>query len=76
MLTVKLPPVLPPTRFKRIDLKVDRTWQPGVYNGILALDPGRITETDVRMTLAAGPTPRIMNLHGGIYPVHLVMESF
>ena len=26
--------------------------------------------------LAAGPTPRILNLHGGIYPVHLVMESF
>jgi hypothetical protein len=31
VLTVKLPRVLPPTRFKRIDLKVDRTWQPGVY---------------------------------------------
>ncbi len=49
---------------------------PALEERILALDPGRITETDVRMTLAAGPTPRIMNLHGGIYPVHLVMESF
>ena len=27
-------------------------------------------------TLAAGPTPRIILLHGGIYPVHLAMESF
>ena len=32
VLTVTLPRVQPPTRFKRIDLKVDRTWQPGVYN--------------------------------------------
>ena len=31
---------------------------------------------DVRDTLAKGPTPRIMLLHGGIYPVHLAMESF
>ena len=42
---------------------------------ILALDPERITPADVR-TLAAGPTPRIVLLHGGIYPVHLAMESF
>ena len=43
---------------------------------ILALDPERITEDDVRNTLAKGPTPRIMLLHGGIYPVHLAMVSF
>jgi hypothetical protein len=30
-LNVVLPDVVPPTRFKRIDLRVDRTWQPGVY---------------------------------------------
>ena len=42
---------------------------------ILALDPGRITEDDVRDTLGTGPAPRIMLLHGGIYPVHLVMVS-
>ena len=28
---VQLPAVPPPARFKRIDLKVDRTWQPAVY---------------------------------------------
>ncbi len=42
---------------------------------ILALDPERITEDDVRYTLAKGPTPRIMLLHGGIYPVYLAMMS-
>ena len=46
-----------------------------VEERILALDPARISDKDVA-TLAAGPTPRIMLLHGGIYPVHLVMESF
>jgi pimeloyl-ACP methyl ester carboxylesterase len=42
---------------------------------ILALDPDRLSAADVA-TLAAGPTPHIILLHGGIYPVHLVMESF
>jgi hypothetical protein len=49
---------------------------PQVEAGILALDPDRVTDADVRHLLALGPTPRIMLLHGGIYPVHLVMESF
>lgn len=43
---------------------------------ILALDPERITPDDVANTLAKGPAPRIILLHGGIYGVHLVMESF
>lgn len=43
---------------------------------ILALDPSQVSDSDVRQLLAAGPTPRIVLLHGGIYPVHLVMESF
>ena len=30
-LNVVLPDVAPPIRYKRIDLRVDRTWQPGVY---------------------------------------------
>ena len=42
---------------------------------ILAIDPLHVSAQDVA-TLASGPTPRIMLLHGGIYPVHLVMESF
>ncbi len=43
---------------------------------ILALDPERIGAEEVRDTLAAGPTPQIMNIHGGIYPVHLAMTDF
>lgn len=43
---------------------------------ILALDPEHISDSDVRSTLAAGPAPRIMLFHGGVYGVHLLMESF
>ncbi len=43
---------------------------------ILALDPFRVSGSDVRNTLAKGPTPHIMLIHGGIYPVHLAMTSF
>jgi len=43
---------------------------------ILALDPEHISESDVRSTLAAGPTPQIILLHGSIYPSHLLMTSF
>jgi hypothetical protein len=43
---------------------------------ILALDPQRVSDSDVRQVLALGPTPRIIALHGGIYPVHVLMESF
>jgi hypothetical protein len=43
---------------------------------ILALDPEKITDDDVRTTLKGAPAPRIILLHGGIYPVHLVMASF
>jgi hypothetical protein len=48
---------------------------PALEDRILALDPERVTPADVQM-LAKGPTPRIMLLHGGIYPVHLSMVSF
>ena len=53
-------------------LSIDRA----VEDRILALDPKRIGEDDVRNTLAKGPTPRIFEVHGGVYPVHLLMESF
>jgi pimeloyl-ACP methyl ester carboxylesterase len=49
---------------------------PSVEQRILALDPERVGADDVRNTLACGPTPHIMNIHGGIYPVHLAMTSF
>jgi hypothetical protein len=53
-------------------LSIDRA----VEDRILALDPKRVGEDDVRNTLAKGPTPRIFEVHGGVYPVHLLMESF
>src|SRR4029453_11295004 len=40
---------------------------------ILALDPEHISAAGVA-TLAAGPTPHLILLHGGIYPVHRAME--
>ncbi len=43
---------------------------------ILALDPEHITEKDVNSLLSRAPAPRIINIHGGIYPVHLLMKSF
>lgn len=49
---------------------------PALQAKIVALDPEHVSDSDVRTVLAAGPTPRIVNVHGGIYPVHLVMESF
>src|SRR6266699_6312126 len=45
-------------------------------NRILALDPERISEEDVKKTLALGPTPRIILSHGGVILVYMAMESF
>ena len=52
------------------------TPDPQLEPRILALDPQQVSDRDVRQLLADGPTPRIVSLHGGIYPVHLLMESF
>lgn len=43
---------------------------------ILALDPEHVSDYDVRSTLAAGPTPRIILVHASVYPVYLLMTSF
>jgi hypothetical protein len=53
-------------------LPLDRTAE----DRILALDPAHVTEADLRGPLAHAPAPRIILLHGGIYPVHLIMVSF
>lgn len=45
-------------------------------NQILALDPENISADDVKNVLSKAPAPRILNIHGGIYPVHLCMISF
>ncbi|MGE5669436.1 MAG: hypothetical protein ACM338_14690, partial [Betaproteobacteria bacterium] len=44
-----------------------------VQERLLALDPDHIDDRDVRDVLAKGPAPRIILLHGGIYPVYLLM---
>jgi hypothetical protein len=49
---------------------------PGLEDRILALDPDRITERDLRTTLVAAPAPRVISVHGGVYPVYLAMASF
>jgi pimeloyl-ACP methyl ester carboxylesterase len=67
----------PPTRLPavqgvRAKLALDRETE----NRILAIDPLHVTDADVRGPLAHAPAPRVMLLHGGIFPVHLVMVSF
>jgi hypothetical protein len=49
---------------------------PALEDRLLALDPEHISGEEVRNTLVAAPAPRIVLLHGGIYPVHLAMTSF
>lgn len=43
---------------------------------ILSLDPESVSEKDINEVLSRAPAPRIMNIHGGIFPVYLAMESF
>jgi hypothetical protein len=43
---------------------------------ILALDPQHIGAAELRETLSKAPPPRLVLIHGGIYPVYLAMTSF
>ena len=43
---------------------------------ILALNPEKVTQTDISEVLAQVPAPRIINIHGGILPLHANMNSF
>ncbi len=56
--------------------EVPNATDPAIEARILALDPEKVSDADVREALAHGPTPRIVLMHGGVYPVHLAMESF
>jgi len=49
---------------------------PAVEDRILALHPEHLSDADVRDTLAKAPAPRIFSIHGGVYPVELLMRSF
>jgi hypothetical protein len=50
--------------------------EPSLEEKILAMNPERVTDQEVREVLSRAPAPRIVNIHGGIYPVHLCMVSF
>jgi len=47
-----------------------------VQERILAMDPEQVSGREVEEILSTGPAPRVVNIHGGIFPVHVVMESF
>jgi hypothetical protein len=49
---------------------------PELEQRILSFDPENVTESDIRDVLSRAPAPRIINIHGGIYPVHMRMVSF
>lgn len=51
-------------------------FSPEMENRLLAMNPDQVTEREVKQLLAPGPAPRIINIHGGIYPVYLAMRSF
>src|SRR5262249_41476592 len=53
-----------------------RQLTPELENQLLATNPEHVTADDVRDVLSRAPAPRIIGIHGGIYPVHLAMKSF
>ena len=57
------------SRFRKVTLPRD------LEDRILALDSEHITDGDVRLVLAQAPAPRIINIHGALYPVSRRMVS-
>ena len=49
---------------------------PELERKILALNPDAVSEKDIQDVLSHAVAPRIINIHGGIYPVHRQMISF
>ena len=49
---------------------------PATEERLLALDAAHVTDADVRGPLSKVPAPHMMLLHGGVYPVHVLMENF
>ena len=47
-----------------------------VENRILALNPKDVSDDDVRGALKDSPAPRLITIHGGISPVHLIARAF
>lgn len=47
-----------------------------VRASILSLNAGQVTEQEVRDLLSQVPAPRIISIHGGIFPIKTGMNSF
>ncbi len=72
-------PGVDPVRGAEIERELRQQTQPlprELEDRILALDPLRLTDRDVREVLASAPAPRIILIHGGISRVIPFMESF
>jgi hypothetical protein len=67
--------IVEPVRGEHTVLKARRI-DAALEDRILALDANRVSARDVAEVLSRGPAPRIMLVHGGVYPVHLAMTSF
>lgn len=70
---------LPPhwaAQIEKVSVPPERQIAPELARAILALDPEHVTGQQVRDVLARAPAPRIINIHGGVFPVHRRMISF
>jgi len=70
---------LDPAQARQVELcSVRREFAPAreTEERILALDPEHVSEADIRGVLADAPAPRIINIHGGVYPVHRRLIAF
>jgi len=68
---------LPPAKVKVVEQQFHLpSLSPDLEDEILALDPLHVSERDIREVLSHAAAPRIINIHGGIYPVHRRMISF
>src|SRR5262245_61328356 len=63
-------------RLEQTSLRREFTPSSEIRERILALDPEHVSEKEIRELLSQAPAPRIINIHGGIYPVHRRMISF
>jgi hypothetical protein len=68
---------LPPTKAKAAEQQFHLpSLSRDLEDKILALDPLHVSGRDIRDVLSHAPAPRIINIHGGIYPVHTRLISF
>ncbi len=64
------------TQIERTVVRRDFMPDESLRRSILAIDPERVSAREVRETLSKIPAPRVINIHGGIYPTHRRMISF